>query len=322
MSNSIPHISVLMPVYNAEKYIYEAVASVLQQTFESFELLIINDGSTDDTLNIINQFNDNRIVVHTQTNHGVAAALNKGLHIARAPYIVRFDADDICYPDRLQLQYDFMEANPDYTIIGSAADYIDADGYYLFTHKPAAFTYGELQQLPYHICPFIHSTICYRRDAILKKGGYNELAHTFEDHFLWACILSHEKACNMPQPLIKVRLNPESVTIDERWHSSAFLSIKKSALKSRTITDADSQQLKKIAGKRVSNTIKEGAYYAVCGKKYLLNNYQPQKARLNIRKAINLHPYRWDNYLLYIMSFLPEPYITWLNTNIKQIAQR
>lgn len=255
-TNSNPHITVLMPVYNAERYIYEAVASVLQQTFENFELLIINDGSTDDTLAIIGQFTDSRIVVHSQPNQGVAVALNNGLRLARAPYIVRFDADDICYADRLQVQYDFMEANPDYTIIGSAADYIDADGSYLFTHKPAAFTNEELQGLSYYICPFIHSTICYRRDAILKKGGYNELAHTFEDHFLWACILSREKACNMPQPLIKVRLNPESVTIDERWHTSAFLSIKKSALKNRSITYADGVQLKEIACKSVSNTVR------------------------------------------------------------------
>lgn len=321
MSDSgAPYITVLMPVYNAERYIQEAVASVLQQTFGNFELLIINDGSTDRTLQIINQFNDARIVVHTQTNQGVAAALNKGLHLARAPYVVRFDADDICYPERLQIQYDFMEANPCYTIIGSAADYIDADGSYLFTHRPVAFTNDELQNLPYRFCPFIHSTICYRRDAILKRGGYNELAYTFEDHFLWACILTHEKACNLPQPLIKVRLNPESVTIDERWHTPAFLSIKKSALKSRTITYANGQKLKRISNKKVSNSVKEGAYYAICGKKYLLNNYQPEKARLNIRKAINLHPYRWDNYLLYLVSFLPKQYITWLNTNLKQIG--
>jgi glycosyltransferase involved in cell wall biosynthesis len=93
-----PAITVLMPAYNAGKYIHEAISSVLAQSFTNFELLIVNDGSTDDTLAVISSFNDARIRVINQTNKGVAAALNNGLQHAQAPYIARFDADDICYP--------------------------------------------------------------------------------------------------------------------------------------------------------------------------------------------------------------------------------
>src|ERR1700761_7286076 len=100
MSNK-PQITVLMPAYNAGKYIAEAIASVLGQTFGDFELLIVNDGSTDDTLDIINSFDDKRIRVISQPNQGVAAALNTGLKHAKAEYIARFDADDICLPQRL-----------------------------------------------------------------------------------------------------------------------------------------------------------------------------------------------------------------------------
>lgn len=96
-----PQITVLMPAYNAGKYIREAITSVLEQSFADFELLIVNDGSTDDTADIIDSFNDERIVVLSQENKGVAAALNNGLRHARAPYIARFDADDVCYPYRL-----------------------------------------------------------------------------------------------------------------------------------------------------------------------------------------------------------------------------
>src|ERR1700761_448098 len=120
-----PHISVLMPAYNAEKYIGTAINSLLKQTFSSFELVIINDGSTDNTINIINAFNDKRIKLVDQQNKGIAAALNHGLKIARAPYIARFDADDICMPERLEVQYNFLSMNPDYVIVGSDADYID-----------------------------------------------------------------------------------------------------------------------------------------------------------------------------------------------------
>ena len=120
-------------------------------------------------------------------------------------------------------------------------------------------------------------------------------------------------ACNLSQPLIKVRLNPESVTIDEKWHSRKFLSIKYSTLKKGSITEAEGQELFQISGKRHSSKIKEGAYYALCGKKYLLNNYQPAKARFNVIRAITLHPFRLDNYLLFTASYLPERFITWLH---------
>src|ERR1700761_3392427 len=109
-----PAITVLMPAYNAEKYIGEAITSVLQQTYTDFELLIVNDGSTDSTASIINNFIDERIVVINQPNMGVAAALNTGLEYARGKYIARFDADDVCYSYRLEKQIRFLQDNPEY----------------------------------------------------------------------------------------------------------------------------------------------------------------------------------------------------------------
>lgn len=308
-----PHITVLMPVYNAEKYIHEAIASVLTQTFEDFELLIINDGSTDGTLQIIQSFDDPRIVVVSQDNRGVAAALNVGLKLAKAPYIARFDADDICYHERLQLQYGFMLSNPEYSVIGSSADYVDAEGHYVFTNYVGGFSDEEIKALNYRVCPFIHSTVFYKKEIIVANGGYSELAYTFEDHFLWTGILQTEKVCNMQRPLIKVRLNPESITIDEKWHSPQFIEIKYNAIKNRSISLADAEALMQLAGNRLPDTIKQGSYYALCGKKFLVNNYQPAKARRHIVKAINVQPYRLNNYLLYIASYLPQSVLNLLN---------
>lgn len=310
-----------MPAYNAGNYIHEAIESVLAQSFTDFELLIINDGSTDQTMEMINSFDDERIVVISQDNLGVAAALNTGLEHARADYIARFDADDVCYPNRLQVQYDFMQRHPEYQVVGSAADYIDVDGYHLFTQEPAAFSNSQLQHLKYSVCPFIHSTVLYKKDVVLNNGGYNELAYTFEDHFLWLQILKEQKACNLPEALIKVRLNPESVTIDEKWRPRKFLHIKYTALKKRNITQRDSDRLHEIGREQYSHRIKYGAYYALCGKKFLLNNYQPQKARTHMAKAISIHPLRLDNYLLYTLSYLPERLITWLHTSVNQLTR-
>ncbi|MDB5287697.1 MAG: glycosyltransferase [Mucilaginibacter sp.] len=295
-----------MPAYNTGKYIHEAISSVLEQTFTAFELLIINDGSTDDTLAVINAFTDARIRVINQDNKGVANALNNGLNNARAPYIARFDADDVCYPNRLQVQYDFITAHSDYSIIGSACDYADVNGEYVFTYQPAAYSNAEIQRLDYKICPFIHSGVFYKKDVILKAGGYNEHAYTFEDHFLWANILKNEKACNLQQSLIKVRWNPESITIDEKWRTNTFRKIKYNALNKLTITEADGIKLRQIGKQQHSSRIKEGAYYALLGKKYLWNNYQPAKARQNLIKTLSISPLHIKNYFLLLLSFLPE----------------
>lgn len=302
-----------MPAYNAAKYIGEAIASVLKQSFTDFELLIVNDGSTDQTVKIVNSFHDPRIVLISQENKGIAAALNLGLSKARAGYIARFDADDVCLPNRLKIQYDFITAYPAYTVIGSAADYMDADGHYIFTHHPEGHLNEEIQQLKYSICPFIHSSVFYKKEVVINNGGYNEHAYTYEDHFLWVNILKHEKACNLSQALIKVRLNPESITIDEKWRPRRFRSIKYTTLKKRLITEAEGFELQQIGGSQYSPQIKQGAYYALCGKKFLLNNYQPVKARFNMARAISLRPLRLDNYLLYTLSYLPERFINWLH---------
>ena len=305
-----------MPAYNAGKYIREAINSVLDQTFGDFELMIVNDGSTDDTLNVVSSFEDSRIVVIHQGNKGVASALNTGLKYARAPYIARFDADDICYPNRLQVQYDFITAHPEYSIIGSEADYIDTVGEFLFKHQLAGYTYEEIRQLDVSICPMIHSCVLYKKDVIINAGGYNVHAYTFEDHFLWANLLKTEKACNLPQALIQVRLNPESVTIDEKWHTRRFRAIKHMSLTTRRITASDGVELHAIGNTQYSPKNKQGAYYALCGKKFLLNNYQPQRARHNMARAIALQPFRLDNYLLYTISYLPGRLINWLHINL------
>jgi len=301
-----------MPAYNAAGYIGEAIRSVLEQSFTDFELLIVNDGSTDDTAAIIGSFNDQRIVLVNQTNKGVSAALNAGLSHARAPYIARFDADDICYPDRLKIQYEFITAYPEYSVIGSAADYVDAGGHYIFTHYPAAHLNEEIQELKYSVCPFIHSSVMYKKELIINNGGYNDHAYTYEDHFLWVNILKKARACNLSKALIKVRLNPESITVDERWHSRKFRSIKYSSLKNRTITEEQGTELYQISGKQYPARKKHGAYYALCSKKFLVNNYQPEKARYNVARAISLQPLRLDNYAIYVMSYLPERMINWI----------
>src|ERR1700722_365222 len=131
MNQVLPRVTVLMPAYNAGKYIGEAIRSVLDQSFRDFELLIVNDGSTDNTKTVVSSFADNRIRVLEQSYKGISVALNAGLLVAKGYYIARFDADDICFPQRLSKQVNFLDANPGYILVGSDAEYIQENGEHL-----------------------------------------------------------------------------------------------------------------------------------------------------------------------------------------------
>jgi glycosyltransferase involved in cell wall biosynthesis len=305
MTETKPIITVLMPAYNAAGFIAPAVESVLKQYFTSFELLVVDDGSTDGTAAIVQSFKDARVRLLQLPHQGIAAALNAGLKEAQGIYIARFDADDICYPQRLQVQYDFMAAHPDYFICGCAADYITEQGEYVFTYQPPGFSYESLLASYKVKCPFIHSGVMYVKAAVVQAGGYNEHAHTFEDHLLWAQLLDTAKGCNLPEVLLQVRLNPQSLTIDERWRPQRFTEIKSRAIAAKQISRQDGMVLLDILQQQDDRVTKEAAYHTLVGKKFLWDNFRPQRAREHIKKAIRLRPAGIKNYGLFLLSFFP-----------------
>ena len=298
-------VTVLMPCYNAAGYISEAISSVLNQSFTDFELLIINDGSTDNTSEIIRSFTDPRIVLLECSQQGVAAALNTGLYHSRSEYIARFDADDICNVQRLEKQYNFMLTHPEYIIVGSAADYVDDEGNFIFTHEPKAYSDEQIKQLPYQFCPFVHASVMYKK-TVVEKVGYNINAHSFEDHLLWLKLQPFGKMYNMPERLLSVRLNITSLTIDERKRPAAFHTIKNKVLRTLEINNDDGFALLQIIRGQNNPKSKESAYYSLLGKKFLWNNYNPSKARANMKKAISVGHFDIRDYLLYGISYLPK----------------
>jgi glycosyltransferase involved in cell wall biosynthesis len=308
-----PVITVLMPVYNAGPYVAEAIGSVLQQSFPDFELLIVDDGSTDDTLQVIRSFDDPRIALLQQQHGGVAHALNHGLANARGRYIARFDADDICLPHRLATQFTFLEQNPGYLIVGSDAAYMLENGEHLFDFSCIGHTDEEIRDKLYFYCPFIHSAVMYRKQAVLDAGAYPELAHNFEDYLLWIKIAAKGKLANLQQQLIRVRFNPASVTIDEKWRGARFRQLKREIIQKGSITEAEGAELASIIQRQNLYRFKTSAYYALCAKKFLTDNYQPSRSRSFALQAIRTMPFRMDNYLLLLASFLPAQLIGWLH---------
>jgi glycosyltransferase involved in cell wall biosynthesis len=311
-------VTVLMPVYNAEKYIGDAITSVLEQTFSDFELLIVNDGSTDDTLKIINTFSDPRIRIIHQENKGVSAALNNGLKRSKAEYIARFDADDICYSHRLEVQYNFLKDHPEYVLVGSASDFIDQNGEFLFKGMPPALEHEELKKMMYETVPFDHPTVMYKRSVALSLNGYPEEAIHFEDHIFWTFFFDKGKLCNMEESLIKHRFHPGSATIDEKWRGSEFREIKYTSIKQGFVSPEDAEALRSLLLKQDSDQYKEAAYYSMIGKKYLWNQYKPKEARMNLKKAISIMPQKPEPYMLYLLSFLPSRLIDYIYNLFKK----
>ncbi len=305
MTEANPIITVLMPAYNAAAFIAQAVDSVLAQSFSNFELLVVDDGSMDDTVSIVQSYSDERVRLLQLPHRGIAAALNKGLEAARGRYIARFDADDICYPERLQVQYQYLSAHPDHIICGCAADYVTEEGDFVFTYQPPGFSYEELLASYKTKCPFIHSGVMYVKEAIVQAGGYNEHAHTFEDHLLWSQLLKKTKGCNLRKVLLRVRLNAQSVTIDERWRPQQFNEIKSRAIAGSTISTEDGEALLEILRQQDNSVTKYAAYHSLLGKKYLWDNFQPGSARAHIKRAIQIRPSGIKNYAFYLLSFLP-----------------
>lgn len=304
-----PEITVLMPAYNAAAFIGDAIASVLRQSFTGFELLVVDDGSTDDTVAIVQSFNDPRITLLRQAHAGVAAALNRGLAAAQAPLVARFDADDLCHPQRLARQREIMQQDPALVIAGSAVVYVDAALQPVFSWQPPAYAHSDLLRVLPHQCPFIHSSVIFRKAAVLAAGGYPEGAHTFEDHLLWTRLLPRGKGANSSEPLVQVRLNVGSVTIDERWRPRSFRQIKAAALRAGRISTEDADALAAIIRQQSRPEVKEGAYHALLGKKFLWNNYDPEKARASLRRALSCNPYYTAGYGLLVASYLPPAWI-------------
>jgi glycosyltransferase involved in cell wall biosynthesis len=313
-----PEITVLLPAYNVGEYVKEAVDSVLAQSFTNFELLILNDGSTDNTLEILNTYTDPRIRIVSHPNMGLVKTLNKGMELAQCKWIARFDADDVCYPERLAVQYEFLQNNPDYILVGSDADYMDEQGNYIFTFENKYYEDDEIKSSGFVECPFVHASVLFLKDAVIKAGRYDENAITFEDHLLWRKLSDYGKLKNFRKPLIKVRFNPGSVTIDEKWRGKEFIELKQRSIQSGKVQPADSERIKEILKSQNFASYKKAAYHSMLGKKFLWNQHNPRHARQHLRKAISAHPGKAEPYLLYLFSFFPSPVIDYIYNFVKK----
>jgi glycosyltransferase involved in cell wall biosynthesis len=201
-----PKVSVLLPAYNAEKYIKQSIDSILNQTFTDFEFIIIDDCSTDSTWEIIKSYEkkDNRIVaVRNKQNLGIAGNLNKAISLSKGEYLARMDADDWSYPDRFQKQIDILEADKHTGIVGGFIDICDEELNVLYLRK-YDITDTEIRKNLFKNSPFCHPAVMYRHEVTLDNEYNIELSPT-EDYDFYFRVGNQWKFSNLKDTLLKYR---------------------------------------------------------------------------------------------------------------------
>jgi glycosyltransferase involved in cell wall biosynthesis len=219
-------ISVVMPVYNGEKYLKEAIESILNQTYRDFEFIILNDGSTDKTEDIILSYNDPRIrYVKNKTNLQIVKALNKGIKLSCGKYIARMDADDISLPNRLEKQVSFLEKHKEIGVLGSSVQTIDAFGIPINTLNFPE-THVLIKWFLCFYCPVAHPATMLRRN-ILDFNPYQERPKHAEDYDLWTRLIWNTKVANLPDVLLQLRKHNKNISVShlcEQMKNSAVIS--------------------------------------------------------------------------------------------------
>lgn len=212
-TDNSPKVSLLMPVYNGAPYLKETLDSVLRQTFTDFELIIINDGSTDDTKTIIEAYStrDSRIVAVHQDNIGLVNSLNKGLAIARSNLIARIDGDDPSFETRLDEQYQLFMNDKSLVLAGGGFEIIDENGYFIETIHPAIDD-RDLRRTLMLRNPFGHAGVMFRKDAALQTGGYSSDFGPTEDYDLWIRLSKLGTLAAIPNPIYRYRINRKGIS--------------------------------------------------------------------------------------------------------------
>jgi len=299
----IPKISVLMPVYNAEKYLAEAVESVLNQTFQDFEFIIIDDGSNDYSLEIIRKYAliDSRIKFFSHENKGLVDTLNEGIDVSKGKYIARMDADDVCLPFRFEKQHEYLESNNDAVVVGSRIMLIDEDGDYLcamvniFSHEDIDFSHINNLTAGAGV---VHPTAIIRRDALVQVGGYNQRYKDAEDIDVWLKLAEIGKIHNLNEILLNYRQHFNSIGYTSR--KSQLQSIEYAVVDACIRRQIESPEYQPVLTKDYIKSTKNNVY--VKWGWWALNGKNVNSARKYAKKSILSNPFNIHAWKLLVCS--------------------
>lgn len=297
-----PKISVIMSVYNGERYLREAIDSILKQAFADFEFIIVNDGSTDGSLEIIQSYHDDRIrVINNEINIGLTKSLNKAIKQARGEYIARQDADDVSLPNRLEEQIKYFEKHPEVALLGTSVYEIDKQGKVVRRVIAPAKPGGNLLKGN----QFTHGSIILKREAVDRLGGYNELFRYGQDYELWLRIAKHYEVRNLTQVLYKLRFHRERIR-SRRGEESALYHLLSTRLAEN---DLDEEALQFIKQKGVLSLYpflrkSEKIYFHTAVADMNMRHNNIKAARTEYRKVFMLNPFSVRNNVNITLSYL------------------
>lgn len=249
MKTQSPLVSVLMPVYNAEAFLRPAIDGILSQTYTNFEFILINDGSTDRSEEIILSYSDPRIKYHKQKNVGVARSLNNGIPMAKGKYTWRHDADDTCLPDKLEKQVNFLEENEQYDLCATQIAFMTENGNIAWKYRQPKAVY--FKDKPYvtvqreHFDPYspiTHATVLIKTEVLKSANGYRTEFKTAEDVDLWLRLLHDYKAAVVNTCDYFVRLNKASATQTYGWKNKFYTDLAFEFYDQRTLHGVDDLQ--------------------------------------------------------------------------------
>lgn len=300
-----------MSVYNGEKYLREAIESILLQTFTDFEFIIVNDNSTDNSLEIIQNYKDERIkVINNIENIGLTKSLNRSLKIAKGEYIARQDADDISLTNRFEEQIEYLKAHPEVMLLGTSVYFIDESGKMtgkcIALAKPRDELFKDNQ--------FSHGSTMFKKDVINRLGGYNELFRYVQDYELWLRIAEFFEVRNLTQILYKLRFHKGTIGFTSQRDSALYHLL---ALRSINNT-LDKNVLKALDNEGIS-----GLYYYLNKEEFIylyksiaaiyIRGNNIKLARNEYKKVFVLNPFDTINLINIIRSYFGKDVMTKTN---------
>ena len=207
-------ISIVMSVFNGQAFLSEAIESILGQTFRDFEFVVIDDGSTDKTSEIISAYasRDARMRIVCHKNKGRAESLNIGIGLAKGKYIARMDADDVATPHRLQDQDDFMQHHPEVGLLGGAVELINTRGQVFKTVRPPLQD-SEIRSAMLHCNPIFHPSVIMRKEVVLAAGGYRKALLDADDYDLFLRIGEQSRFANLGKTVLQYRIHANQVSV-------------------------------------------------------------------------------------------------------------
>ena len=307
-----PKISVVIPIYNIGRFIEESLDSVLNQSFNDFEVILIENGSTDDTLKIAKKYQkkDNRIIIKTLPKPNVQKALNEGLKVAKGKYIARMDADDICLHDRFKIQFNYLEKNPKIFLVGSSAIIIDEKekkiGIFRKYDNPKKLKKKFLKSNP-----IIHPSIMFRNT---KKLFYREKFKCSEDYDLYLRLLTSGKnLTNLPNILVKYRIRKGSFMSTKPNQGFFFQKAKEFYLQRKKFGKDDYENLRPpLKDSKIPNFDKSNLNTKILSE---FQDNQMKQTRKDIKKYFKEYGFEKRMALYYILSFFPSKVIYFLQRN-------